>query len=71
MVVKDAEGDVILDEPDLFGDSGLNYLDVKAQVSSSFILTDSRVSNPLSLLVRIWDKRSSSWISAFTEIVIE
>ncbi len=71
MLVKDADGNVILDEADLFGDSPLNYEDVHPQVASNFILTGSQVANPVSLVVRIWDKGSSAWISASTEIVIE
>ncbi len=71
MVVKDAEGNVILDEPDLFGDSMLDTEEAYSQIAPNFILTGSQLANPLSLLVRIWDKRSSSWISATTEIVIE
>jgi len=71
MVVKDADENVILDEADLFGDSPLNYEDVHLQVASNFILTGSQVANPVSLTVRIWDKGSSAWISAYTEIVVE
>ncbi|MEA3461760.1 MAG: hypothetical protein U9R49_07765 [Bacteroidota bacterium] len=70
MVVNDADGNVILDEADLFGESGFNYSDVHSQVSSHFILTGSEVANPVSCTVRIWDKRSSAWISASTEIEI-
>ncbi len=71
MLVKDADGNVILDEADLFGDSPLKYEDVQLQVASNFILTGSLVANPVSLVVRIWDKGSSAWISASTEIVVE
>ena len=71
MMVKDADGNVVLDEADLFGESSLNYDDVHLQLASNFILTGSQVANPVSLAVRIWDKGSSAWISASTEIVIE
>jgi hypothetical protein len=69
MVVKDADGNEILDEADLFGDSGLKYMDVHSQVAPNFILTGSEVANPVSCVIRIWDKRSSAWISAYTEII--
>ena len=69
--LKDANGNVILNEADLFGDSPLNYDDVHLQVASNFILTGSQVENPVSFTVRIWDKRSPAWISASTELVIE
>jgi len=71
MVVKDFDGNVILDEADLFGDSPLKYEDVHLQVASNFILTGSQIANPVSLAVRIWDKGSSAWISASTEIFVE
>lgn len=71
MVVKDADGNVILDEADLFGDSPLNYEDVHLQVASNFILTGSQIANPVTVTVRIWDKGSSAWINASTDIIIE
>ena len=71
MVVKDAEGNLILDEPDLFGDSMLDTEEAHYQIAPSFILTGTQVANPVSCTIRIWDKRSSAWISATTEIVIE
>jgi hypothetical protein len=71
MVVKDADGNVILDESDLLGDAGLSYEAVHQQVAPNFILTGSEVANPVSCLVRIWDKKSDAWISASTEIQIE
>jgi hypothetical protein len=70
MVVTDAEGNVILDEKDLFGDSGLKYEDIQAQVAPNFILSGSEIANPVKCEVRIWDKRSSAWISASTELRI-
>ena len=71
MEVKDADGNVILDEPDLFGDTGISYDDVHAQVAPNFILTGSQIANPISCVVRIWDKRSAAWIGASTELIIE
>lgn len=70
MLVIDANGKAILDEADLFGDSPLNDSDVHAQVAPNFILSGSEVANPVGCTVRIWDKRSSAWISASTEIEI-
>lgn len=71
MVVKDAEGNIILEEADLFGDGGQNFEDVHAQVASSLVLTGSQIANPVHYEVRIWDKQSAAWISASTEIVVE
>jgi len=66
MVLTDAGGNIILDEKDLFGESVLNFEDVQNQVAPNFILSGSEVANPVNCVVRIWDKRSSAWISAST-----
>jgi len=71
MVIKDADGNVILEESDMIGDDALSYEDVHQQVAPNFILTGSEITNPVSCLVRIWDKKSTAWISASTEIQIE
>jgi hypothetical protein len=71
MLVKDAVGRVILDEPDLFGDGSLSYADVHAQVAPSLILSGSQIENPVHCTIRIWDKRGDGWIQASTELVVE
>ena len=71
IAVKDADGNVILDEADLFGDAVLSYDDAHTQLSPNFILRGTYVANPVSFSVRIWDKRSSAWISASTELFVE
>jgi hypothetical protein len=71
MLVKDADGNIILDESDLFGDGVLSYDDVHNQVAPNLILTGTQIANPVSCVIRIWDKRSSAWISASTELVVE
>ena len=71
MLIKDGEGNVILEEPDLFENSSQPYEDVNLQVASSLILTGSEVANPVYYEVRIWDKEHSAWIKASTELLIE
>jgi hypothetical protein len=71
MVVKDANGRIILDEADLFGDDYQNYEDVHQQVASSLVLTGSEIANPVRYEVRIWDKLGSAWVSASTLLVVE
>jgi hypothetical protein len=71
MVVKDANGNIILDEPDLFGDGYQKYEDVHQQVASSLVLTGSEIANPVLYEVRIWDKRGPAWLSASTKLVVE
>ena len=71
IAVKDVDGNVILDEADLFGDAVLSYDDAQTQLSPNFILRGTYVANPVSFKVRIWDKKSSAWISASTELFVE
>lgn len=71
MLIKDAEGNLILEESDLFGDGALNYNDVHAQVAPNLILSGTQIANPVHCEIRIWDKQSTAWIQASTELVIE
>jgi hypothetical protein len=64
MVLTDGKGKEILNEPDLFGDRGLDPLDVYKQIASNFIVSDTSVPNPVSVEVRIWDKNSENRITA-------
>jgi hypothetical protein len=70
LLVKDADGNVILDEADLIGDVGMSYENVHEQLAPNFIFSGSEIANPVSCVVHIWDKRSSAWISATTEITV-
>ncbi len=69
--VMDADGNVILDESDLFGEASMSYEEVHAQVAPNFILTGSQIANPIQCTVRIWDKGSEAWITASTELTIK
>jgi len=68
--VKDATGNLILDEPDLLGAEPMSYDMVYEQLAPNFILTGSQVANPVNCKVRIWDKKGTAWINASTEIVV-
>jgi hypothetical protein len=68
--VKDATGNLILDEPDLLGAEPMSYDMVHEQLAPNFILTGSQVANPVNCKVRIWDKKGTAWINASTEIVV-
>ncbi len=69
--VKDATGNLILDEADLLGDEGMSVEMVNEQLAPNFILTGSQLANPINCKVRIWDKKGTAWINASTEIVVE
>lgn len=71
MLVRDGEGNIILDEADLFGDAYQSYEDIHEQVASSLVLTGTEIANPVQFEVRVWDKNGSGWIHAATELVVE
>ena len=68
MVLKDGNGEVILNEPDLFGDRALNPRDVYRQIASNFIISNTSIQNPVHVEVLIWDKRSENTISASAQL---
>lgn len=68
--VKDATGNLILDEPDLLGAESMSYDMVHEQLAPNFILTGSQIANPVNCKVRIWDKKGTAWINASTEITV-
>ncbi len=69
--VKDATGNLILDEPDLLAAEGMSYEMLHEQLAPNFILSGSQVDNPISCRVRVWDKKGTAWINAFTELTVE
>lgn len=69
--VKDATGNLVLDEADLLGDDGMSADMVKDQLAPNFILSGSQIANPVNCKVRVWDKRGTAWINASTELVVE
>jgi len=68
--VKDATGNLILDEPDLLGAEPMSYDMVHEQLAPNFILTGSEIANPVNCKVRIWDKKGTAWINTSTEITV-
>lgn len=68
--VKDATGNLILDEPDLLGTEPMSYDMLHEQLAPNFILTGTEVANPVSCKVRIWDKKGTAWINASTDITV-
>jgi hypothetical protein len=71
MKVADAEGNLIIDEEDLIGDSGYSYEQVHSQLSSHFILTGSQVMNPVDIEIVVWDKQGDGRLNISTRLTIE
>jgi len=71
MNIKDSEGNLILNEDDLIGESGMEFSELKSQIAPSFIFTDSDIKNPVTCEVTIWDKKSESRIKAIATLHVE
>ena len=74
MSLKDSDNNNILENQDLFleyNEKGLALADFNSRVASNFILNDSKVKNPLHLVLTIWDKKSDVKITAKAYLVAE
>lgn len=71
ILLKDAEGTLILNEEDLLGDEDMNYQDIHAQVAPNFVLTGSEIRNPVTCEITIWDKQSAAKITATSQLTVE
>ncbi|MFO7851198.1 MAG: hypothetical protein ACQERS_03325 [Bacteroidota bacterium] len=64
LTVRDAEGEILIDEADLIGDSSLQAPQVKDQLAPNFIIRDTTISTPVTCEIEIWDKKSDKNIKA-------
>jgi len=71
MKVADADGNLIIDEEDLLGDSGYSYVQLHGQLSAHFILTGSQVPNPVDVEILVWDKHGDGQMNISTQLRIE
>lgn len=69
--IEDSEGNSIVYEDDLLGESVFPYSEIHDRVSANFLLTGSEINNPITCEVIIWDKRGEGSITASTQIQIE
>ena len=70
----DNEGNMIMDNNDLFSDysqTGLALSDFSTRVSSYFQLTGSEFKNPMHCELTIWDKKSDARLKATALLIIE
>lgn len=70
MLVKDADGQIVMDKQDLFKNQILNYSNVIQGVSAMLEVRKGAVSNPLTWALEIWDKNSDAQLSAETKITV-
>ncbi|WP_350293975.1 hypothetical protein [uncultured Croceitalea sp.] len=67
----DSEGQIILNETDLVGDSRIEVTELKNRLSPNFIFSGSNIKNPVSCEITIWDKKSDNRIKVLTELRIK
>ncbi len=66
--VMDSEGETIIDEEDLIGDTGLQPSQIKEQLAPNFIIRSTSISTPVSCEIVVWDKKSDSNIRAIVSL---
>jgi hypothetical protein len=71
MKAIDAQGELILDENDLIGNTIMDVSRVKSQIAPNFIFSGSSMQNPVSCTVVIWDKKSDNTIKATVDLNVK
>ena len=71
MLVKDDNGRVVLDQPDMFLNQKINPALVQQSIQASLIITEGAISNPVKWQIKIWDKNSDAKITAKTLLEVE
>lgn len=67
----DSDGEIILNETDLVGDTSIVVTELKNRLSPSFIFSGSNIKNPVTCEIIIWDKKSENRIKTLTELSIK
>jgi len=70
LVVRNADGDLILNEADLIGETGMDYSEIHSQLAPNFVLTGSLIGNPVTCEITIWDKKGEGSIKASVQLHI-
>ncbi len=68
---KDSEGEMILNEEDLIGDSVIEASELKRQLAPNFIFSGSNIKNPIACEIIIWDKKSDNKIKASIDLNVK
>jgi hypothetical protein len=67
----DSEGKVILEEKDLIGEMSLDISQLKSQIAPNFIFSGSKIGNPVTCEITVWDKKSDNWIKTLIKLNVE
>lgn len=66
----DAGGEILIDEADLLGDSGMALADLKSQLAPNVVFSDPSIKTPVACEVQLWDKKSENRITASLNLEI-
>jgi len=69
--VTDAEGEILIDEMDLIGDSTMDPARIKDQLLPNFIISDQSIAVPVKCEIKVWDKKSDNKISTSVELALK
>lgn len=70
ITAKDADGEVILDEEDLLGDSGMEATAFKSQLAPNISFSNQNIKSPVTIEIEIWDKKSENSIQSMAELTL-
>lgn len=71
ITAKDANGEVILSEEDLLGDSGMEISEFSSQLAPNISFSDPEIKSPVAFEIVIWDKKSENRIQTKVELNLE
>ena len=69
--VTDANGNIIVNEADVFDGQRVRVTDLKNGFASTLVMSTGRINNPLKWQVEVWDKNSDAKLNAVTEISVK
>jgi hypothetical protein len=70
IVVREADGKILINEEDLMGESGMDYNAINNRLAPNFVVTGTEISNPVNCEITLWDKRSTARIKASAQLTI-
>ncbi len=64
----DANGEIVINEKDLIGETAMNASEFVVELAPSFIFTDPTIKSPITCKINIWDKKSDHWIKTMVKL---
>ena len=71
MKSMDVEGNVIFNNADMVGESGMDVANFQQRITPNIKFPNTNIKNPVTLEIRIWDKKSDRSIEASSELYVQ